>query len=543
MSAEKSLAAVVDPDKEIPELVTFEADPTAAAPKTQITLYKQVDASVRAQNMFIAMHHLVVFYDQRFRFMHRTVDLQHGERWHVPSLHHHAHQDICQHRPQTWQGGHNNGEGTEGAWVMSNLTVARHMKPEHQVFPDAPGAHRMRPRLCKSGIREILMGNLVSKSGNSAPNLSGGPEEPTVGHSWPNLDGGNARIGAFLIPREIGDGSNGSEEPTVGHSWPNLDGDNEKIGEDWEVVNCLVSYEGRDSDVIHAWLNLDREMRLARNTCWVKEQSRRFSCMDRLPTSPPFSLYRRDNFQNNMAYRRNSRNTPGIGVGGDNLLRHTLTRLARENPRVGGGSEHVADGDHLRGPPSSILQLGQLASDAEDDAAARDVFAGRGRGPNDLAARLEAVHGRIRAMPTVSPEVHNRLQRALSLTPVQMVAERRQRARGDRKNTVSPLYRRLARKERAYPGGARELREEPLTLAKICGLMALGPTFRVSLETDWKCPVCSVHMLRAPFRHEAEEAFLKAEYPDWQDNSTVEYKWDGLCFPKLVSIIPVEDSP
>ncbi|KAJ7741466.1 hypothetical protein DFH07DRAFT_965021 [Mycena maculata] len=354
MSAEKSLAAVMDPDEEIPELVTFEADPTAAAPKTQITLYKQVDASVR-YNMFIAMHHLVVFYDQRFRFMHRTVDLQHGEHWRVPSLHHHAHQDVCQHR---------------------------------------------------------------------------------------------------------------------------------------------------------------------------------------------------------------------IGVGGDNLLRHTLTRLTRENPRVGGGS--------ARGPPSSILQLGQLASDAEDDAAARDMFAGRGRGPNDLAARLEAVHGRIRAMQTVSPEAHNRLQRALSLTPVQMVAERRQRARGDRKNTVSPLYRRLARKERAYPGGARELREEPLTRenlwvdgtrpnvqvpraahhkCEICKMTKSHPVssecghsfcyvcIRVSLETDWKCPVCSVHMLRAPFQHEAEEAFLKAEYPDWQDNSTVEYKWDGLCFPKLVSIIPVEDSP
>ncbi|KAJ7756765.1 hypothetical protein DFH07DRAFT_773001 [Mycena maculata] len=229
-----------------------------------------------------------------------------------------------------------------------------------------------------------------------------------------------------------------------------------------------------------------------------------------------------------------------------------------------------------RGPPSSILQLGQLASDAEDDAAARDVFAGRGRGPNNLAARLEAVHGRIRAMPTVSPEAHNRLQRALSLTPVQMVAERRQRARGDRKNTVSPLYCRLARKERAYPGGTRELREEPLTRenlwvdgtrpniqvpraahhkCEICKMTKSHPVssecghsfcymcIRVSLETDWKCPVCSVHMLRAPFRHEAEEAFLKAEYPDWQDNSTVEYKWDGLCFPKLVSIIPVEDSP
>lgn len=62
------------------------------------------------------------------------------------------------------------------------------------------------------------------------------------------------------------------------------------------------------------------------------------------------------------------------------------------------------------------------------------------------------------------------------------------------------------------------------------------------MEHNWDCPECKTLIGRAPFRQYAEEAFLAAEYPEWKDESSVEYKWDGLVFPRPAKVIVV-DSP
>ncbi|KAJ7472812.1 hypothetical protein FB451DRAFT_1399011 [Mycena latifolia] len=76
----------------------------------------------------------------------------------------------------------------------------------------------------------------------------------------------------------------------------------------------------------------------------------------------------------------------------------------------------------------------------------------------------------------------------------------------------------------------------------LCGHSHCYVCIRLWLEKDWKCPNCATTMHREPVRQYAEEDYLEDQYPGW-DVSRVEYKWDGLMFPKFRRMIVVPDSP
>ncbi|KAJ7675297.1 hypothetical protein B0H17DRAFT_1207805 [Mycena rosella] len=57
------------------------------------------------------------------------------------------------------------------------------------------------------------------------------------------------------------------------------------------------------------------------------------------------------------------------------------------------------------------------------------------------------------------------------------------------------------------------------------------------LEHDWKCPDCPAEIYCAPFRQYAEEEAIADAYPEWNDESSVQYSWAGLVFPKAPRII------
>jgi hypothetical protein len=48
-------------------------------------------------------------------------------------------------------------------------------------------------------------------------------------------------------------------------------------------------------------------------------------------------------------------------------------------------------------------------------------------------------------------------------------------------------------------------------------------------------------MYHAPFRVFAEEAWIADTYPNWSDNTVVDYNWDGLIFPKKPEVVVVGD--
>ncbi|KAJ7735255.1 hypothetical protein DFH07DRAFT_967256 [Mycena maculata] len=170
------------------------------------------------------------------------------------------------------------------------------------------------------------------------------------------------------------------------------------------------------------------------------------------------------------------------------------------------------------------------------------------------------------------------------LTPADVLAVRREQAYQNQvidSGRGATLYGRplgapLRRKKPVNRDGARMVRETPLTQAELwlddkeppvqypkedhhmCGICMMAKShpvsnvcghsycyvcIRVHLETDWKCPVCKTEIHRAPFQHYAEEKFLRKEYPEWNDESSVDYKWKGLVFPKPKRIIVVDSDP
>ncbi|KAK6991950.1 hypothetical protein R3P38DRAFT_3213594 [Favolaschia claudopus] len=76
----------------------------------------------------------------------------------------------------------------------------------------------------------------------------------------------------------------------------------------------------------------------------------------------------------------------------------------------------------------------------------------------------------------------------------------------------------------------------------LCGHSHCYVCIRLWLERRWTCPQCVKPMYRAPFRQYAEEAALACDYPEWKDDSVVEYSWSGLVFPKE-PVILVPESP
>ncbi|KAJ7509954.1 hypothetical protein B0H11DRAFT_2215788 [Mycena galericulata] len=76
----------------------------------------------------------------------------------------------------------------------------------------------------------------------------------------------------------------------------------------------------------------------------------------------------------------------------------------------------------------------------------------------------------------------------------------------------------------------------------ICGHSHCYICIRLWLEREWTCPDCTTVMNRPPFRQFAEEVALEAAFPEWRDESRVEYDWDGLVFPKFRYIPVTTDS-
>ncbi|KAJ7429175.1 hypothetical protein B0H11DRAFT_2266722 [Mycena galericulata] len=77
----------------------------------------------------------------------------------------------------------------------------------------------------------------------------------------------------------------------------------------------------------------------------------------------------------------------------------------------------------------------------------------------------------------------------------------------------------------------------------MCGHSHCYVCIRVWLGRSWACPVCKTIMRNPPFRHFGEEDSLAYDYPDWVDNSCVDYSWDGLRFPKPPRMRIVPDTP
>ncbi|KAJ6468691.1 hypothetical protein C8R47DRAFT_1223269 [Mycena vitilis] len=75
-----------------------------------------------------------------------------------------------------------------------------------------------------------------------------------------------------------------------------------------------------------------------------------------------------------------------------------------------------------------------------------------------------------------------------------------------------------------------------------CGHGHCYTCIRMWLEVSWKCPECMTSMYRAPFRIFSEEAWISDAYPNWNDNSQVDYNWDGLVFPKRPEVVVVADA-
>ncbi|KAJ7470055.1 hypothetical protein B0H11DRAFT_2237971 [Mycena galericulata] len=76
-----------------------------------------------------------------------------------------------------------------------------------------------------------------------------------------------------------------------------------------------------------------------------------------------------------------------------------------------------------------------------------------------------------------------------------------------------------------------------------CGHSHCYVCIRVWLQQSWACPVCKTVMRIPPFRHFGEEDSMAADYPDWVDESRVDYSWDGLRFPKPPRVRIAPDTP
>ncbi|KAJ7440407.1 hypothetical protein B0H11DRAFT_2253026 [Mycena galericulata] len=70
-----------------------------------------------------------------------------------------------------------------------------------------------------------------------------------------------------------------------------------------------------------------------------------------------------------------------------------------------------------------------------------------------------------------------------------------------------------------------------------CGHSHCYCCIRLWLEERWVCPTCVTVMNMAPHRNYEEEAGIASDFPDWVDDSEVDYSWNGLNFPKRRMII------
>ncbi|KAJ7855833.1 hypothetical protein B0H13DRAFT_2357681 [Mycena leptocephala] len=67
-----------------------------------------------------------------------------------------------------------------------------------------------------------------------------------------------------------------------------------------------------------------------------------------------------------------------------------------------------------------------------------------------------------------------------------------------------------------------------------CGHSHCYVCIRVWLEQSWECPdmFCGLTLHSEPIKAVEEELRVAARYPDCVDNTSVDYSWKGLVFPK-----------
>ncbi|KAJ6564324.1 hypothetical protein B0H19DRAFT_1374710 [Mycena capillaripes] len=65
-----------------------------------------------------------------------------------------------------------------------------------------------------------------------------------------------------------------------------------------------------------------------------------------------------------------------------------------------------------------------------------------------------------------------------------------------------------------------------------CGHSHCSACIRLPLEHEWTCPDCDALITRPPCRHLGEEQGIAFDYPNWENNTSVYYTWDGLTWPR-----------
>ncbi|KAJ7617539.1 hypothetical protein DFH06DRAFT_1342955 [Mycena polygramma] len=75
-----------------------------------------------------------------------------------------------------------------------------------------------------------------------------------------------------------------------------------------------------------------------------------------------------------------------------------------------------------------------------------------------------------------------------------------------------------------------EVKSHPVSLR--CGHSMCYVCVRMALENSWKCPLCRTTVREKPTRQWFEEDTLRKAYPGWCENTSVNYSFKGLQFPK-----------
>ncbi|KAJ7429109.1 hypothetical protein B0H11DRAFT_2266965 [Mycena galericulata] len=101
-------------------------------------------------------------------------------------------------------------------------------------------------------------------------------------------------------------------------------------------------------------------------------------------------------------------------------------------------------------------------------------------------------------------------------------------------NGVAPTPRETTRSHQRC-GICLNVKSHPVSYT--CGHSHCYCCIRLWLEQRWVCPTCVTVMNMPPHRNYEEEAGIALDYPDWVDQSVVDYSWDGLRFPKRRMII------
>ncbi|KAJ7429983.1 hypothetical protein B0H11DRAFT_1931049 [Mycena galericulata] len=193
--------------------------------------------------------------------------------------------------------------------------------------------------------------------------------------------------------------------------------------------------------------------------------------------------------------------------------------------------------DHER-HAQAIERQRRRRREALDRRRADDARINRATAEYDVARRALAALG-TNAPSTRSSSTRTRVRPNRAGTPLDPLGWRAPRdeelTRNDLLlNGVAPTPRETDRSHQRC-GICLHVKSHPVSY--ICGHSHCYTCVRLWLEQRWVCPTCVTVMNRAPHRNYEEEAGIAMDFPDWVDQSVVDYNWDGLNFPKRQLII------